>query len=76
MDKSTISSLLLALFALPMSAQTKIDISGNNTSSSYVSYSNALTLATGRTADVYMARYCYFSSQITGGGTLNLYARG
>lgn len=76
MDKSTISSLLLALFALPMSAQTKIDISGNNTSSSYVSYSNALTLATGRTADVYMARYCYFSSQITGGGTLNLYAGG
>lgn len=76
MNKSPISAFLLALITLPMSAQTKIDISGNNTSSSYVSYNTGISLATGKTVDVYMARYCYFSSQITGGGTLNLHAGG
>ena len=53
-----------------------IDISGNNTSSSYVSYDKAISLPASKTVDVKMARYCYFSSKITGSGTLNLHAGG
>ena len=58
-------------------AQTQtIDISGNNTSSNYVSYSTSISLPVGKTVDVKMARYCYFSSTISGTGILNLYAGG
>ena len=53
-----------------------IDISGNNTSSNYISYDKAFSIAKGKAVDVKMARYCYFSSTITGSGTLNLYAGG
>lgn len=53
-----------------------IDISGNNTSSNYISYNKAFSIAKGKAVDVKMARYCYFSSTITGSGTLNLYAGG
>ena len=53
-----------------------IDISGNNTSSNYISYSTAFTLPAGHIKDVLMARYCYFSSTISGTGTLNLHAGG
>ena len=61
--------------ALPTGNQV-IDISGDNTSSSYVSYSNDISLPEGKAIDVLMARYCYFSSTISGNGTLNLYAGG
>ena len=53
-----------------------IDISGDNTSSSYVSYNTPISLPAGKSVDVKMARYCYFSSTITGTGTLNLYGGG
>ncbi len=53
-----------------------IDISGNNTSSSYVTYDKALSIPEGKTTDVLMARYCYFSSKVTGTGVLNLRAGG
>ena len=53
-----------------------IDISGNNTSSSYVSYNTAFSVAASDVVNVKMARYCYFSSTITGAGVLNLYAGG
>jgi autotransporter-associated beta strand protein len=53
-----------------------IDISGNNTSSSYISYSTTITLPAGDTVNVMMARYCYFSPKITGSGTLNLFGGG
>ena len=53
-----------------------LDISGNNTSSSYVTYEQNISLPTGKTLDVLMARYVYFNSKITGGGTLCLYAGG
>lgn len=53
-----------------------IDISGNNKSDSYVSYNKAVSLPTGKEVDVKMARYCYFSSTVTGSGTINLYAGG
>ena len=53
-----------------------IDISGNNTSSNYVSYNKTISLPESKTIDVLMARYCYFSSIIGGKGTLNLHAGG
>jgi len=68
--------LLGALFALSATAQDVIDISGNNTSSTYVSYNKSISLPASKTVDVKMARYCYFSSTITGSGTLNLHAGG
>ena len=69
--------LLFLLAAAPVAAQnTEIDFSANNTSSTYVSYNKAFSIAAGNAVDVKMARYCYFSSPITGKGTLNLYAGG
>ena len=53
-----------------------IDISGNNKSDGYVSYNKAVSLPAGKEVDVKMARYCYFSSTVTGSGTINLYAGG
>ena len=41
-----------------------IDISGNNTSSTYKSYNTPISLPAGKTVNVKMARYCYFSSTI------------
>ncbi len=70
-------ALLLALFSVYATAQnTVIDISGNNTSSDYKTYDKAFSISAGKAVDVKMARYCYFSSTITGTGTLNLYAGG
>ena len=68
----------LVLSWAPVAAQTEeiIDISGNNTSSSYISYDKAISLPASKTVNVKMARYCYFSSTISGTGTLNLYAGG
>ena len=75
-----ILSLLLLLSATVATAQTArrdtIDISADNTSSNYVSYTSSLSLPATRTVDVLMARYCYFSSTISGKGTLNLHAGG
>ena len=61
----------------PLHAQDNpIDISGNNPSSNYVSYDKSISLPSGKTVDVLMARYCYFNSTIAGNGTLNLRAGG
>ena len=72
---------LLVLAAMMALAQAKaeertIDISGNNTSSDYKSYGTAISLPQGDIVNVKMARYCYFSSKITGSGILNLYGGG
>ena len=77
MKRYLITNLLL-LMALTQvyAAKRTIDISGNNTSNSYASYGTAITLAQNDVVDVMMARYCYFSSKITGSGVLNLYAGG
>ena len=53
-----------------------IDISGNNTSSSYISYNTAFSISQNNIVNVKMARYCYFSSTISGSGLLNLYPGG
>ena len=71
-------SLLFASLSVAAMAQTEetIDISGNNTSSSYISYNKTISLPASKTVNVKMARYCYFSSTISGSGLLNLYPGG
>ena len=77
MKRYLITNLLLLMALTHTNAENKkIDISGDNTSGSYKSYTTAFTLPKGDTANVKMARYCYFSSKITGSGTLNLYGGG
>lgn len=78
MCRISLTTIILCLImATYAKAQTEtIDISGNNTSSSYVSYSKAISLPAGKTVEVRMARYCYFSSTISGRGTLHLLAGG
>ena len=78
MKKLTLLSILLATITGTVTAQTEetIDISGNNTSSSYVSYNKTISLPASKTVNVKMARYCYFSSTISGSGLLNLYPGG
>ena len=67
-------SLLLGLSAA--AEERTIDISGNNTSSNYVTYSQYIYIPQSDTVNVKMARYVYFSSTIAGSGVLNLYAGG
>lgn len=67
---------MLCVALLANAGERTIDISGNNTSSSYVSYNKAFSLPASDIVNVKMARYCYFSSTITGSGVLNLYAGG
>lgn len=78
MKKLTLLSVLLATITGTITAQTEetIDISGNNTSSSYISYNKTISLPASKTVNVKMARYCYFSSTISGSGLLNLYPGG
>ncbi len=76
MKKKTLLTLISSLLMMPALAQTTIDISGNNTSSSYKSYDQSIYASSFKKVDVKMARYCYFSSTVSGKGTLNLYAGG
>ncbi len=78
MKKLTLLSILLATITGTVTAQTEetIDISGNNTSSNYISYNKTISLPASKTVNVKMARYCYFSSTISGSGLLNLYPGG
>ena len=78
MKKQILLFTLLTALAGTATAQTEetIDISGNNTSSSYISYSKTVSLPASKTVNVKMARYCYFSSTISGSGLLNLYPGG
>ena len=77
MRKTTFLTLLLSLTQWSAFAQRDtIDISGNNTSSNYVTYEKSISIPSSKTVDVLMARYAYFNSTITGTGTLNLHAGG
>ena len=71
------AGILLAMSSQSVSAEERtIDISGNNTSSAYVEYSTPVSIAATDVVNVKMARYCYFSSTVTGSGVLNLYGGG
>lgn len=69
-------SFLALTCSLAQADERTIDISGNNTSDSYKSYSQSISLPAQDIVNVKMARYCYFSSTISGAGRLNLYAGG
>lgn len=69
--------LALCLTGLSAVAEEKtIDISGDNSDKNYISYSKSISLPETDVVNVKMARYVYFSSTISGKGTLNLYAGG
>ena len=76
------NTFLMAVLLLAMSSQSvraeerTIDVSGYNTSSNYMSYSTSISIPTGDIVNVKMARYCYFSSTVSGKGLLNFYAGG
>lgn len=75
--KKELLTMILPLFMAHAGAQDQtIDISGDNTDKNYISYSENIYIGAGKTCDVKMARYCYFSSTVTGTGTMNLYAGG
>ena len=69
-------ALCIGLLTLTAQGQQPIDFSSNNTSSSYITYNSDVNVPAGSTQDVKMARYCYFTSKVTGTGTINLYAGG
>jgi autotransporter-associated beta strand protein len=69
-------ALGLCLAVAVHAEERTIDISGNNTSSDYRTYSSSISLPATDTVNVKMARYCYFSSTISGKGLLNLYGGG
>jgi len=78
-----VRKLIYLLAALPLlgaqAQNTVIDIrdgNGNNSSDNYITYSNAISVAAGKTTDVKLARYCYLTSTVSGKGTVNLYAGG
>ena len=71
------AGILLAMGVQSVSAEERtIDISGDNTSSDYKSYSASVAIPAGDIVNVKMARYCYFSSTVTGSDLLNLYGGG
>ena len=77
MQRTIILLFLQALLLLPVAAEDRtLDLSGNNTSSSYKEYSSYISLPASDVLNVKMARYIYFSSTINGSGRLNLYAGG
>ena len=73
----TMLGLCLVMVAHAQDEET-IDISGDNTDKSYVDYSKSVNIADGKTVNVKMARYCHFSSKVTGPqtATLNFYGGG
>ena len=71
------AGILLAMSSQSVRAEEQdIDISGYNTDKTYVSYSTAVSIPATDIVSVKMARYCYFSSTVTGKGLLNFYAGG
>ena len=76
MKKNIFCVVMFAAVTVASAQTDTIDISGNNTSSSYVTYDKALSITANKTVDVFMARYAYFNSKITGSGTLRLHAGG
>ena len=77
MRKTIILSLILSLSQWSVYAQRDtIDISGNNTSSNYVTYDKTISIPSTKTVDVLMSRYTYFNSTVTGDGKLFLHTGG
>ena len=78
--KKTLLTTALFVVAVAIQAQnTVIDIrdgNGDNTDKTYITYDKAISVASGKTTDVKLARYCYLNSTVSGKGTINLYVGG
>lgn len=78
--KKTLITTALFVAAVALQAQnTVIDIrdgNGDNTDKSYITYDKAISVASGKTTDVKLARYCYLNSTVSGKGIINLYVGG
>jgi autotransporter-associated beta strand protein len=77
------NTLLMAGLLLAMSSQSvlaeerTIDISGDNKADNYLVYNNSISVPAGDIVNAKInARYCYFSSTISGSGVLNIYGGG
>ena len=71
------AGLLLAMSSQSVRAEERtIGKGGDNTDKSYVNIDEYISISATDIVNVKMARYCYFSSKITGTGVLNLYAGG
>lgn len=72
------AGLMLAMSSQSISAEERtIDISGDNKADSYLVYSNSISVPAGDIVNAKInARYCYFSSTISGSGVLNIYGGG
>ena len=72
------AGLLLAMSSQPVSAEERtIDISGSNSADSYLVYNSSISVPADDIVNAKInARYCYFSSTISGSGVLNIYGGG
>ena len=70
--------LLLAMSSQSVSAEERtIDISGSNSADSYLVYNSSISVPADDIVNAKInARYCYFSSTISGSGVLNIYGGG
>lgn len=75
--RNTLLYIVMLMMSMGALAEERtIDVSGNNTSSDYKTYSQSISLPASDVVNVKLARYIYFSSTISGKGVLNLYAGG
>ena len=72
------AGLLLAMSSQSVSAEERtIDISGSNSADSYLVYNSSISVPADDIVNAKInARYCYFSSTISGSGVLNIYGGG
>ena len=79
MKKALITTALFVVAVAMQAQNTVIDIrdgNGDNTDKTYITYDKAISVASGKTTDVKLARYCYLNSTVSGKGTINLYVGG
>ena len=79
MKKALITTALFVVAVAIQAQNTVIDIrdgNGDNTDKTYITYDKAISVASGKTTDVKLARYCYLNSTVSGKGTINLYVGG
>lgn len=77
MKRTTLSLLTATLFAsVAVAADNTVDFCKNNTANDYVTYSTAISVPAGKTTDVLTSRYSYWTSPVSGKGTINIYSGG
>lgn len=77
MNKKALSLVAATLFSgVAVAADNTVDFCKNNTANDYVTYSNAISVAEGKITDVLTSRYSYWTSKVSGKGTINIYSGG